>query len=41
MESTINEFSPVLLLWILFVAVFGIAIFYTVYKLYKKYMATK
>ncbi len=41
MDKTINEFYPGLFFWTVFVVVFGIAIFYTVYKLYKKYMATK
>lgn len=41
MEINTNDFSPVLFLWIVFVAVFGIAIFYAVYKLYKRYTATK
>lgn len=41
MDKTINEFYPGLFLWVVFVAVFGIAIFYAVYKLYKRYTATK
>jgi len=41
MDKIVTDFSIVLFFWILFVAVFGIAIIYGVYKVIRKYIAEK